>query len=134
LWAIPPGKSFIIGGAKMGRAKRSRKIRSGNKMVRIALRKQAALHAIQIITTIAMCRSTIGVIQAQRMKKDGAPAGEVLRICQDEIVLPLTDLAKKLAPQNTFEMGGTYPQQLKGNMPAELLEKLRVLSAGTSPV
>ncbi len=118
----------------MGRAKRSRKIRSGNKMVRVALHKQAALHNIQMVATIAMCRSTIGIIQAQRMKKGGASAGEVLRIINDECVIPLSELPGKIAPQNAFEMGGTCLQQLKGNMPAELLEKLRTFSAGTSPV
>ena len=118
----------------MGRAKRSRKIRSGNKMVRIALSKQAALHYIQMVTTIAMCRSSIGIIQAQHMKKGGASAGEVLRVINDECVIPLAELPGKIAPQNTFEMGGTCPQQLKGNMPAELLEKLRLFSAGTSPI
>jgi hypothetical protein len=118
----------------MGRAKRSRKIRSGNKRVRVALRKQAASHYIQMVTTIAMCRSTIGFIQAQRMKKNGASAGEVLRVINDECVIPLAELPGKIAPQNTFEMGGTCPQQLKGNIPAELLEKLRLFSAGTSPV
>ena len=106
----------------MGRAKRSRKIRSGNKMVRIALSKQAALHYIQMVTTIAMCRSSIGIIQAQRMKKGGASAGEVLRVINDECVIPLAELPGKIAPQ------------LKCNMPAELLEKLRLFSAGTSPV
>ena len=118
----------------MGRAKRSRKIRSGNKMVRVALRKQAALHYIQMVTTIAMCRSSIGIIQAQRMKKDGASAGEVFRVINDECFVPLAELPEKIAPQNTFEMSGTCKQQLKGNMPAELLEKLRAFSAGTSPV
>jgi len=118
----------------MRHAKRSRKIRSGNKMVRVALRKQAALHYIQMVTTIAMCRSSIGIIQARRTKKDGASAGEVLRVTNDECVIPLIELAGKIAPQNTFEMGGTRPQQLKGNVPAELLDKFRAFRAGTSPV
>ena len=89
----------------MGRAKRSRKIRSGNKMVRVALRKQAALHYIQMITTIAMCRSTIGIIQAKRMKKGGASSSEVLHVINDECIIPLAELPEKIAPQHTFEMG-----------------------------
>jgi hypothetical protein len=90
----------------MGRAKRSRKIRSGNKMVRIALRKQAALHYIQLATTIATCRSTIGIIQAQRMKAGGASSGEVLRVIDDECVLPLAELHGKVAPQHTSKFEG----------------------------
>jgi hypothetical protein len=93
----------------MGRAKRSRKIRSGNKMVRDALRKQSALHAIQIAVTNAMYRSTIGLIQAQRMKKGGEPAGEIMRVFDTEVVLPLTELAKQLdIPTN--DNGGQYGQ------------------------
>jgi hypothetical protein len=80
----------------MGRAKRSRKIRSGNKMVRIALRKQAALHSFQMAATVAMFQATIGAMQAQRMKKGGASSEDILRVCQEEVVLPLAELTRKV--------------------------------------
>lgn len=63
----------------MGRAKRNRKIRSGKKMVRVALCKQGAIHAVQMAATIAGCRSTIGIIQAQKMPARCDCAGSKLK-------------------------------------------------------
>jgi hypothetical protein len=52
----------------MGRTKRSRKIKSGNKMVWVAIRSQEVIHKAQIAAILAMCQSTISVIKYSSSK------------------------------------------------------------------
>jgi hypothetical protein len=74
--------------------KSSRKIKSGNKMVRIALHKQKILHEVNIAGIVTICNATIIAIQAQRMAKDGVLTEEISNKFQGEAVLLLEDVKK----------------------------------------
>jgi hypothetical protein len=62
----------------MGKNKNSRKIRSGNKRVRVALSRQKALHAIRITQMAAVFNATLGMIKMQRMAKSAIASGGVI--------------------------------------------------------
>lgn len=83
----------------MGRNKNSRKVRSGNKRLKKQKKILNALHAIQLVTVVAMCKCTIGLITATKFKKAGR-ISEAKNTIENEIILPLKETTDALNTYN----------------------------------